>query len=136
MKKLEVKTTGTVIYLYLLSASDASTREKKSIRVIEDKAPSLPPRDYRTNDDTVAPPLNARSHRYATVPSNLDRASDVQRRIADFCIPQQEEFPIQAPATDRIYGQQQAQVPLVPPAVLPVKDPPPPIPRPLLETQG
>lgn len=138
LRKLEVKTTGTVIYLYLLSANDASSREEKSNRVIEnrDKAPSLPPRDYRTNDAVVAAPLNARSHRYATVPSNLHRASDVQRHGADFRIPQQEEFFMQVPAADQNNGQQKIQVPVVQAANSPFKDAAPPTPMPLLENQG
>ena len=80
LKSLEVKTTGTVIFLYLLSAKDAGFKRECLLigedRRLRDKTPSLPPRDYKTDENNGVPALNARSHRYATVPSNPQRASD------------------------------------------------------------
>ena len=76
-----MKTTGTVVFLYLLSAKDAGI-ERELIAIREDrfrnKAPSLPLRDYKRDENDGVPPLNATLHRYATVPSNPQRDSDFQ----------------------------------------------------------
>ena len=93
LKSLDVKTTGTVIFLYLLSVKDAGLG-MECIPAVEDrssdKAPSLPPRDFQPDGLAGVPPLNARFHKYATVPINSQKELDSQHNPARLPFPQQE----------------------------------------------
>lgn len=69
---LEVKTSGTVVFLYLLAAKEVGIRKlhsEENRRIVTNKMPSLPPRDYKQDDREPLPPLNSRDHRFATAPA-------------------------------------------------------------------
>ncbi len=64
---LNVKTTGTVIFLYLLSANEAGLTNEPSI---PDEKPLVPPRDYPKTRERMPSPeyLDPRGNGYQSVP--------------------------------------------------------------------
>ena len=91
LQKLEVRTTGTVIFLYLLSAKEVGIKNGQNglprNGQFGQKMPSLPLRDYKRGENNGVEPLDARLHGYATTPVVQWSGHDYNR--PNFMAPQQ-----------------------------------------------